>query len=174
MTDSDQPEVQPEAEASAEQGGDDKIAALQAELNEANDRVLRAQAELENFRKRSRREFEEMMQFAALPLATDVLTVADNIDLAVQSASQHEGAAGLLEGVKMVATQLQAILEKHGCKRIAALGLPFNPNEHEAIGQQPSEEYDSGNVAMEVRAGFKMHERVLRPTQVFVSTGPPQ
>ncbi|MAV37113.1 MAG: nucleotide exchange factor GrpE [Planctomycetaceae bacterium] len=143
------------------------------QLQDANERVLRAQAELENFRKRLRREMEEQRRFAAFPLLSDLLPVVDNLDRAVQSAKESLDPDSLLAGVEMVAAQLIAALEKHACQKITAAGEPFDPNLHEAIGQQPSEDSPEGCVAHVALNGYCLHDRVIRPSQVLVSTGTP-
>lgn len=150
------------------------IGSLQSQLDQANDRVLRAQAELENFRKRARRDLEEQRQYANLPLVSDLIPAFDNLDRAVEAAEQNENATGLLEGVKMVAVQIHSILQQYNCRRVPAVGGEFDPNVHEAIAQEPSEEIPAGNITREVRVGYQLHDRVIRPSQVMVSTGPPQ
>lgn len=149
----------------------ESIEALQAQLAEANDRTLRTQAELENFRKRSRRDLEEQRQYANLPLVADLLPAFDNLDRAVEAAEKDENSTGLLEGVRMVAMQIQSILEQHQCRRVASVGSPFDPNVHEALAQEPSDEIAAGHVTRELRVGYQLHDRVIRPSQVMVSTG---
>ncbi|MEZ6121314.1 MAG: nucleotide exchange factor GrpE [Pirellulaceae bacterium] len=149
----------------------ESVSKLQAELEEANNRVLRSQAELENFRRRMRREMQDERKFAAQPLLTDLLPIVDNIERAIESAQQSSDQSGLLDGVKMVAGQLLAILEKHDCPRIQALGEDFDPNMHEAIGHQPSDQYESGKVMLVAGQGYRLHDRVIRPAQVIVSKG---
>jgi len=150
------------------------IESLQEQLKQANDRVLRAQAELENFRKRARRDLEEQRQYANLPLVSDLIPAFDNLDRAVEAAEQNENATGLLEGVKMVAVQIHSILQQYNCRRVPAVGGEFDPNVHEAIAQEPSEDVPAGNITREVRVGYQLHDRVIRPSQVMVSTGSPQ
>ena len=149
------------------------VETLQEQLEEANDRVLRAQAELENFRKRARRDMDEQRQYANLPLVSDLLPAFDNLDRALEAAEQNENATGLLEGVKMVAAQIQSILQQYHCRRVTAIGDEFDPNIHEAIAQEPSEAIPAGNITREVRVGYQLHDRVIRPSQVMVSTGAP-
>lgn len=161
---------------------DEKIAELEAQLREANEKALRTQAELENYRKRAQREMADERKYALVPVVKDLLTVVDNLQRAVdatQTQSIGEGRAvggaditSLLEGVKMVATQFETMLANHGCVRIATVGQPFDPNHHEAIAQEPSTEHPAGTVTRAVQVGYKLHERVIRPAQVFVSTGP--
>jgi len=164
-----------------------KIADLEAQLQDANERALRSQAELENFRKRSQRELADERRYAVVPFVRELLPVVDNLQRAIDAAEHrsphapHEDAASrsetptvdsLLAGVQMVASQLEAILKAHQCVPIEAVGAPFDPNIHEAIGQEPSDEYPAGTVSRAFQAGFKLHDRVIRPAQVFVSTGP--
>ncbi len=149
-----------------------RTAKLEGELREANERAVRAQAELDNFRKRSRRETEEERRYAALPLIRDLLSVMDNLDRALEAAEKSQQASGLVEGVKMVAIQFTTYLEQHGCRKIPAIGLPFDPHQHEAIAQEPSSELAAGYVTRIARNGYQLHDRVVRPAQVLVSTGP--
>lgn len=149
-----------------------RTAKLEGELREANERAVRAQAELDNFRKRSRREAEEERRYAALPLIRDLLSVMDNLDRALEAAEKSQQASGLVEGVKMVAIQFTTYLEQHGCRKIPAIGLPFDPHQHEAIAQEPSSELAAGYVTRIARNGYQLHDRVVRPAQVLVSTGP--
>ncbi len=142
---------------------------LQQDLAEANERVLRVQAELENYRKRSRREMEEERRYALLPFAKDLLSVVDNLERAIASGQGDD--QGLLAGVKMVSTLLQNVLHQHQCTRIESVGQPFDPNVHQAIAQEASSEYPAGTVTREAQSGYKLFDRVIRPAQVFVSTG---
>jgi molecular chaperone GrpE len=158
-----------EGEAGGGQGRDQ----LERELADANARALRAQAELENFRKRARRELEEETRYAALPLMRDILQVVDNLQLAIQAAEQHQDSAGLLEGVQMVSRQLTDVLRRHDCVEIEADGQPFDPHLHEAILFEPSEQHPAGENTRVARGGYRLHERVVRPAQVCVSRGKP-
>ncbi len=148
------------------------IERLQSELSEAKDRALRTQAELDNYRKRSQREMEDSLRYANMNLMRDLLPIVDNLRRAADSAEKTSDVAGLLAGVKMVAAQFEDVLARHHCKRIAAHGEAFDPNVHEAIAQQPSEEHPQGTVMLEATTGFQLHDRVVRPTQVIVSSGP--
>ena len=157
-----------DAESTDAGRGDD----LQRQLDESRKRELQAQAELENFRKRMIRDSEQQLRFATAPLLRDIIEVLDNLNRALQSAKKDSGGeAGLVEGVTLVHGQLLNALAKHHCVRIEALGQLFDPNLHEAISQAPSDEYDAGVVMLEAAAGYRLHDRVLRPSQVIVSTG---
>jgi molecular chaperone GrpE len=149
-----------------------KIADLEAQLQDANERALRSQAELENFRKRSQRELADERRYAVVPLVRELLPVVDNLQRAIEAAEKTEGGSPLLAGVQLVSSQLEAILKAHQCVRIEDVGAPFDPNVHEAIGQEPSDDHPAGTVSRAFQAGYKLHDRVIRPAQVFVSTGP--
>ena len=160
------------ADAPAVESRDEEMERLRRTADEAEKRVLQAQAEAENFRKRTRRDFEEREKYAALPLVTDLLQVRDNLARAIDASEASSDAAGLREGVQMVAKQLDDTLAKYGIREIPAAGESFDPNFHEAISQTPSD-HAAGMVAHVAVSGFQMHERVIRPSQVVVSTGPP-
>ncbi len=149
------------------------LESIRAELQEANNRVLRKQAELENYRKRATREMHQQHRYAHLPLMRDLLPVLDNMDRALEAAEQTHDAAGLLQGVKMVAQQFQDVLAKYDCVKMAALNAPFDPHVHEAVMQQPNDEHPAGTVLQVTQAGFQLHDRVVRPSQVIVSTENP-
>ena len=174
-TDVNQPESVGDEGVGDEGVGDAEIdlAKLRSELEVANDLILRAQAELENFRKRSRREIVEERRYATLPLLRDVLPVVDNLKRAIESATDANSFAGLLEGVKLVADQLDTVLTQHDCQLIDALEAEFDPHFHEAISQIPSQECPAGKVVHVSQVGYRLHDRVVRPSQVVVSTGPP-
>lgn len=146
---------------------------LEEQLAEAQKQHLLAVAELDNFRKRTRQATEERMRYACLPLIGDLLESVDNLQRAIDAAEAEGNASGLLDGVKMVMHQLNSVLENHGCRRIEAVGKPFDPNLHQAVQMQPSDEYPPNTVIQELRPGFQLHDRVIRPSQVFVSTGTP-
>ncbi|MHB8973921.1 MAG: nucleotide exchange factor GrpE [Pirellulaceae bacterium] len=145
------------------------LARLQTELDETRRKNARLQAELENFRKRMMRTMDEERRYAALPLLRDLLPVIDNLQRALSAAEQHETASGLLEGVKMVADQLTAILQRHHCEPIPAAGAAFDPHLHEAIAQHPSTEHQPGHVSFVAQVGYQLHDRVIRPAQVIVA-----
>jgi molecular chaperone GrpE len=160
-------------DAAFSDAADSTIEKLEQQLSEAIDRELKAQAELENFRKRIYRETEQTVKYASLPLIRDLLEVLDNLKRATDAASNAPDANGLLEGVKMVQQQMIAVFEKYHCKPIPGLGHVFDPNVHQAISQSPSDEYGAGQVMLEASNGYVLHDRVVRPSHVIVSTGKP-
>ena len=149
------------------------IAKLRADLEEAHDRALRVTAEMENYRKRARREAEDSQRYAAAPLLQDLFPVLDDMFRAIAAAEQSPASDGLLEGVKMIAQGVLGVLARHDCNQIDALHQPFDPTYHEAISQQPSEEYPPNTVLLVVQDGYVLHDRVIRPAQVIVSSAPP-
>lgn len=149
-----------------------ELQALRNELNDANDRALRSQAELDNYRKRAQREMADERKYAALNVIGDMLSVADNLELAIQAAEKDPCAASVAAGVKMVLGQFYTILAQHQCQKIEGVGQPFDPNLHQAVMQEPSTEYPPNTVTRVMRSGYKLHDRVIRPAQVFVSATP--
>jgi molecular chaperone GrpE len=147
-----------------------EVVRLRAELEEAKDRAMRGWAELENYRKRANRQIEEERRYAAVPLIRDLLPVLDNVNRAVEAADKSHDTASLLEGIKMVVQQLGGVLERHHCTPIASLGKPFDPNYHEAILRQPAADVAPNTVIQEVQPGFQLFDRVVRPSQVIVSS----
>ncbi len=158
----------------AEETRDEEMLRLRGEVDEANNRVLMAQADLENFRKRMRRDTEDQIRFAALPIVGEILQVRDNLVRAIDAAENSAGEAptdGLRDGVRMLIKQFDDTLGRHGITAIKSVGETFDPNFHQAISQMPSTEYPAGSIAYEAATGFQMHGRVVRPSQVIVSTG---
>ena len=147
----------------------DPFEQLRDEVDAAKDLALRHQAELDNYRKRAARELQDVRRYANLPLMRELLPVLDNLDRAIEAAEKNHDTASLLEGVKIVADQLKGVLAQHHCQPIESLGQPFDPNLHEAILQQPSDEHAPGSVSMETVVGFQLHDRVVRPSQVIVA-----
>ncbi len=157
------------AAATDEMTADQEMDLVRGELGEARDKMLRAQAELDNYRKRARRELEDERKYAEINLLRDLLPVHDNIVRAIEAAGKKADATALLEGLKIVRKQLDSVLEKHHCEPITGEGLPFDPAMHNAMMQQPSPEHPENTVLNIVQSGYHLHDRVLRPAQVIVS-----
>lgn len=151
----------------------DETTELRGKLATAEQEILRGRAEMENLRKRMQRDTDMQVKFANVPLVRDLLDVIDNLNRAAESARGDDAnVKALRDGVQMVSQQFTQVLVKHGCKAIEATGADFDPNFHQAIAQMPSSEFGAGKVAMEVAVGYMLHDRVIRPAQVMVSTGP--
>ena len=145
---------------------------LKAALEESEKRALIATADLENYRKRSAKNTQDQIKYASLPLMAEMLDAVDNLNRAIEAADKDESNSGLLEGVKMVSGQILNVLQSNKCEAIEAVGQPFDPNLHQAVQMQPSDEFPANTVMMEMRIGYRLHERIIRPSQVFVSMGP--
>jgi len=162
----------PEAPAAAPDLGE-QLAAAKKEAADNYDRYVRSVADLDNHRRRTLREKEELRQFAASKVLEDLLPVIDNLGLGLAAAkAPNADLKTLVGGISMVAEQLKSSLANHGLKEVNPAGQPFDPNLHEAISQQPSADVAEGSVATVVRVGFTLNGRLLRPASVIVSTGP--
>jgi molecular chaperone GrpE len=143
----------------------------QKKLAEAHDRWVRAAADLENYRKRSQKERDDVQKFGVEKLVKDLLPVLDNLDRALAAAAADDP---LVTGVKLVRTSFEQALGRHGVKGFSALGAPFDPAQHEAIMQVPTAEAPPGTVMLEHARGFMLHERLIRPAMVGVAMAPPK
>jgi molecular chaperone GrpE len=153
---------------------EDELAASRAEAEKNWDLYLRQRAELENFRKRSQREKEDLGRFANENLLRDLLPVLDNLERALDHARKEgETGKGLLEGVEMTLGQFQKLLEKFGVSAVDAMGEPFNPAWHEAMGQLESTAHAPNTVIQEMQKGYVLNERLLRPALVLIAKAPP-
>lgn len=135
------------------------------------DLALRAQADFDNFRKRAAREKEDAMRYANNGLLERLLPILDNFDLGMMAARQTNGAETIVTGMGMVQRQLEDFLREAGVTTIDAAGAPFDPHLHEALGHEPSAEVPEGHVVRQLRKGYKLKDRLLRPANVFVSNG---
>jgi molecular chaperone GrpE len=145
---------------------------LASQLSETKDRLLRSQAELENFRRRSRRELEDARKYAEFDLLRDLLPVLDNVLRAIQAAEKTPEAGSLLEGFRMLASQIEKVLDAHGCTPIETAGESFDPEVHEAILQQAVAGVPAGQIVGVASRGYRLHDRVVRPAQVIVARQP--
>jgi molecular chaperone GrpE len=160
-----------------ESGGEDPSGEpedLLIQLAESSDRLLRLQADFENFRKRAAREREESVRFGAQNLVKDLLSVVDNLDRAIAHARQSDGAdlEGLLQGVELVHRELLGAFEKHHVKSIEAQGEAFDPAVHEAIAQTPDASVEPNTVIDVLQKGYQLRERLIRPARVVVAKAP--
>jgi molecular chaperone GrpE len=139
-------------------------------LKDEHERLLRAAADLENYKKRAVKEREEVQKFGNERLLKDLFPVVDNLDRALAAASPEDP---LASGVKLVRTALEQALAKHGVTSFSALGAPFDPALHEALMQVPTREKPPGTVVLEHARGFKLFDRLVRPAMVGVAVEPP-
>ncbi len=175
------------AEAMAEQAAAepapaelDPMEQLVTENADMKDRMYRLAAELENLRRRSEREKDELRRYAATRFARDIISVSDNMDRALEAVSQEareaadEVTRNLLEGIEMVRRELLSTFEKHDIRRIEPVGEKFDPNLHQAMFEIPNTEVASGTILQVMQPGYVISDRVLRPAMVGVSKGGPK
>lgn len=152
--------------------GEDPLAELKAALADRDhfkEKWLRSEADLDNNRRRARQEREEDAKYRSLYLAKDLLPAIDNLHRTLEAASKGADLARLVEGVGMVAKQVDDILARHAVLPMNPVGKPFDPNLHQAIQQVPTAEHPPMTVITEYERGYTMHDRVVRPSSVVVS-----
>jgi molecular chaperone GrpE len=152
----------------------EQLAAARLEVAAGYDRYTRAVADLDNFRKRAIREKDELRQFAASGLMEDIIPILDNLALGLAAARQQPEGKSIIDGVALVLEQLKTTLTRHGLKEIDPAGQLFDPNFHDCIAHQPSEEFAEEHVMQVVRLGYSLNGRLLRPASVIVSKGSPK
>lgn len=133
------------------------------------DRLLRLQAELENFRKRARREYDDAQRYREIDLLRDLLPVLDTVQRAIDAAEKTDDVESLRAGFRMTAQQIEKLLAAHGCATIPTDDQPFDPTVHDAIQQLAVPGKAAGTVVATVSRGFTLHDRVVRPAQVIVA-----
>ncbi len=148
--------------------------ALMGQLADSSDRLLRLQADFENFRKRAAREREETVHFGAQNLVKDLLSVVDNLDRALDHVRQSGGGdlESLLQGVELVRRELMGVFEKHHVTAVEALGEAFDPSVHEAIAQAPDANVQPNTVIDVLQKGYQLRNRLVRPARVVVAKTP--
>ncbi|MBM3834324.1 MAG: nucleotide exchange factor GrpE [Verrucomicrobia bacterium] len=145
-----------------------------AKADEHWDRVLRVTADFDNYKKRAARERQEAIRFANESLLEKVVPVLDNFDMALQATAQPQASTveSLKTGVEMIYNQLKSVLIESGLEEINAANKPFDPNWHEAVSQQESRDVPEGQVVQQLRKGYKLRDRLLRPATVVVARRP--
>ena len=146
----------------------------QKEAADNLDASLRAQAEMANFRRRTDEDRIANSKYANSRLISNILPVLEDLELAIRHSGENSGEQGsvngsLLEGIKLIQRKLTGVLESEGVVSIEAVGLMFNPLEHEAVGTEESDDVESGYITQTLRPGFRLHDRVIRPAQVMVA-----
>ena len=147
-----------------------KLEVKEQEAKENYDRLLRVSAEFENYKKRTTRELEEFRKFANQSLIKEMLSVVDNLELAMNSTNGHKTIdQGLLQGLDMTHKEILKVFEKFNVKPIEAKGQTFDPTFHEAVMQEATDEFDENTVINELQKGYLIHDRLLRPAMVVVA-----
>src|SRR3954468_3484595 len=144
---------------------------LQADLDRFRDLALRSQADFENYKKRSAREKEEAIKYANSSLLEKLVSIVDNFELGLEAARAEGEKSPIFSGMSMVLKQLMDFLADSGLQPIDAVGQKFDPNLHEAIAHEASDKAPEGTVIRQTRRGYRMKDRLLRPSSVVVSSG---
>lgn len=152
----------------SDEGAQDERSRSQVEMADLSNRLLRTQADFENYRRRTAKEREDLIAYANQRLLISFLPVLDNLDRAL-SAPKVEGDEKLRQGVELTARSFREILSKEGVIAIEAVGTPFDPNLHEAVMTVESDEHEDGLVVAEFQKGYKLADRIIRPSMVQVS-----
>ncbi|MEO5754542.1 MAG: nucleotide exchange factor GrpE [Chthoniobacterales bacterium] len=161
----------PSAPAENDNGQDDPHARLQADLDRFRDLALRSQADFDNYKKRATREKEDAIKYANSSLLERLIAIVDNFELGLSAAKGEGSDSAVYSGMSMVWKQLTDFLADNGLQPIDAEGQKFDPNLHEAIAHEASAEVAEGVVLRQMRRGYKLKDRLLRPSSVVVSSG---
>jgi molecular chaperone GrpE len=156
--------------------GDDQISRLQGDLEAARQDVLYAKAETQNVRRRLEKDIADARAYAATGFARDILSVSDNLSRALDSIPAElrgdDKLKNLVAGIEATAREIDKVFSAHGISRIAATGLPLDPNQHQAMLEVPSADAEPGTVLQELQAGYMIRDRLLRPAMVAVAKKP--
>ncbi|HEX2794928.1 MAG TPA: nucleotide exchange factor GrpE [Croceicoccus sp.] len=154
----------------------DRVAAMEEELAEAKQQVLYARAETQNVRRRMEKDIADARAYAATGFARDILSVSDNLSRAIaaipEDLREDEKWKGLVAGIEATQREIDKVFGQHGISRIAAMGLPLDPNQHQAMIEIPSTDAEPGTVVQEMQAGYMIRDRLLRPAMVGVARKP--
>lgn len=170
-TESPQEDTTAKDETATEQTLEQLLAAKEQEAKENWNKFVRERADLENYRKRVNREKEELLSYGNKSLLEEILPVVDNLERALSHADDAAGSA-LVEGIRMTHGILVAALKKFGVTPIESVGMPFNPDYHQAMNQVPTDKFPPNSVVEEFQKGYLIKERLLRPAMVSVASAP--
>ena len=161
---------------SAPESEEDPLALLRADLERAKQDVLYAQAETQNVRRRMEKDVQDARNYAATGFARDVLSVSDNLARALDSLPadlrEDERLKGFVAGIEATQRELEKVFAQNGITRIAAKGLPLDPNQHQAMLEIPSADAEPGTIVQELQPGYMIKDRLLRPAMVAVAKKP--
>lgn len=154
----------------------DEVAALREQVETAKQDVLYAKAETQNVRRRMEKDIADARAYAATGFARDILSVADNLARALESIPadlrEDEKFKNLVAGLEATGREIEKVFGSHGITRIAAMGLPLDPHQHQAMIEMPSADAEPGTVISELQAGYMIKDRLLRPAMVAVAKKP--
>lgn len=168
-----------DGDETADAGGnslEEALAQLRADLDASKQETLYARADTQNVRRRMEKDVADARAYAATGFARDILSVSDNLSRAIDAVPQElredEKFKGLVAGIEATMRELDKVFAQHGISRIASMGLPLDPNQHQAMLEIPSDEHEPGTVVQEMQAGYMIKDRLLRPAMVGVSKKP--
>lgn len=154
----------------------DEIARLREELETARQDVLYAKADAQNVRRRAEKDVQDARAYAATGFARDVLSIADNLARAIEvipeDLREDSKFKGLVAGIEATQRELDKVFAQNGISRIAAMGLPLDPNQHQAMLEIPTDEAEPGTIVQEMQSGYMIRDRLLRPAMVAVAKKP--
>ena len=154
----------------------DLIAQMKSDLEAAKQETLYAKADTQNVRRRLEKDIQDARAYAATGFARDILSVSDNLARAIDSIPQDlredDKFKGLVAGIEATQRELDKVFGQHGVTRIAAMGMPLDPNEHQAMMEIPTGDAEPGTIVQEMQAGYKIKDRLLRPAMVGVAKKP--
>lgn len=160
----------------AEGAGDDALASLRTDLENAKQDVLYAQAETQNLRRRMEKDITDARNYAATGFARDILSVADNMSRALEAIpadlKDDDRVKGIVAGIEATQRELDRVFTQHGITRVASLGLPLDPNQHQAMMEVPVADKEPGTIVQEMQSGYLIKDRLLRPAMVAVARKP--
>ncbi len=154
----------------------DEIARLRDELDAAKQEVLYARAETQNVRRRLEKDIADTRNYAATGFARDILSVADNLARALSAVPDElrndEGMKSFVAGIEATSREIEKVFSAHGITRVAAMRMPLDPNQHQAMIEVPSADAEPGTIVQELQAGYMIKDRLLRPAMVAVAKKP--
>ena len=163
-------------EDAAEEALDEALASLRGDLEAAKQDALYARAETQNVRRRMEKDVQDARNYAATGFARDILSVADNLaralDAIPEEQREDEKLKGFIAGIEATQRELEKVFNQNGITRIAAKGMPLDPNQHQAMMEIPTDEVDAGTIVQEMQAGYMIKDRLLRPAMVGVAKKP--
>ncbi len=157
-------------EKSEEEQLRERVSALESEISELKDQMLRKQAESDNFRKRMLRDKEDSIKYANSNLLMDLITIIDDFERAIKASQETVDPESFHSGIELIEKQFVSMLDRNwGLKRMVSVGEAFDPQLHEAIGMEESPDYDTQTVIEDYQSGYILQDRVLRPAKVKVA-----
>ncbi len=175
MADQKTDEMEADQNKKSEQPVKSELEQLKEEKKDYYDRLLRASAELDNYKKRANREMTELRKYANESLTRELLSVVDNLERAIMISTESQADEGsIVEGVDLTLKEILKILGKYHVTPLNSMGEVFDPRFHQAVGQEESEDSPSNTIIKELQKGYMIHDRLLRPAMVIVSKAKPE